>query len=424
MIDNIQELLKNRDHFNAFMQGKKGYLENGDLIEYFDTYVLINGVEHKKFVECPMCSKKLRYISNTHLWHSHSIIMDDFIEKFPDISLKSEFTKYLNGYKFKGKTYEEIYGERKGKQLKQNRSSSAIKQMEDTSQIEVRKEKCGTSRGGEQTTEKQLESRYGDIDVNYREKALSYYGEECQWCGEDDVSNISVHHIDENHFEDTIFTNNDISNLMVMCRSCHSKIHNLKTRGKWSGKSKIEKGFALVLDGLYDALGVDKANINFKETPSRVARAYLEMLQGAEIERAESIVTQTFPSNYDGMVVLTDIKCFSMCPHHFLPVKYTIDFGYIPDKSMLGLSKIPRFIKLLAQAPLLQEDFTKNVVDDFTNYVAPLGAIVVVKGYHMCMGARGIEMPDSATITSAVTGVFAKEASTKEEFFGLIELKK
>ena len=108
-----------------------------------------------------------------------------------------------------------------------------------------------------------------------------------------------------------------------------------------------------------------------------------------------------------------------MCPHHFLPVKYNISFGYIPDGSVLGLSKIGRFVKLMAQAPILQEYFTDQIIEKFCEAVNPQGAIVEISGKHMCMGARGLEMPGSSVITSAFVGSF-DQAKTRDEFYHMI----
>ena len=190
------------------------------------------------------------------------------------------------------------------------------------------------------------------------------------------------------------------------------------------GKDKLTQGFSLMLEGLRDAYGLDITNENFVGTPERVAKAYLEMNKGIDTREAEYILKQNFPSPYKGMVVIDTIKCFSLCPHHFLPVRYTVSFGYIPNGRVLGLSKIPRFIKLMAQSPKLQEDFTQEIVQEFDKYVKPLGSAVFVEGYHLCMGSRGIQMPDAATITSAISGTFDTNISVKEEFFNIINKRK
>lgn len=190
------------------------------------------------------------------------------------------------------------------------------------------------------------------------------------------------------------------------------------------GRKLLEDGFSLMLEGLHVSYGLNLNDENFIGTPQRVAKAYLEMNKGIDTSQAERILKQNFPSSYTGMVVIDKIQCYSMCPHHFLPVRYTVNFGYIPNGHVLGLSKIPRFIKLLAQSPKLQEDFTQEVVTEFDKYVTPLGSAVFVEGYHLCMGARGVEMPEAATLTSAISGTFLNNTSAKEEFFSIINKRR
>ncbi len=251
--------------------------------------------------------------------------------------------------------------------------------------------------------------------IGLREVALSYYGSECQWCGEEDEDELNA----------SVFNSHDKQNFLgdtkVFCSKCGPKHHLLPSNKVKGGKDLLEKGFIYMLKGLEEAYGLDSADRNFTDTPSRVARAYLEMMEGIDTTLVENTLDQNFPDDgYQGMVIVDNIECFSMCPHHFLPVKYTINFGYLPKDNVLGISKIPRFIKSLARGPLLQETLTKHIIEKFDKYVKPAGSIVTVAGYHMCMGARGIEMPGACTTTSAISGLFDKVPAAKEEFFDLI----
>lgn len=354
------------------LRKKEGSLGDDVFITYFDDHVIINDKRYDKHVECPICKEKLRIITNTHLWKVHQLTVKKFIEMFPEQSLQSPFSTYL--YEHRSKRAELVHS-----------------------------------------------TMLGDVDLGYKEKALSYYGGECMWCGEGDLDELCVHHKDGNYSEhDNMLINNDIENLIVLCKSCHSKVHNQEKPGFWEGKSMIEDGFATIILGLYEAYGFDYKDVNLKDTPSRVARSFLDMLQGIDPQRAESILKQNFPSDYNGMVVLTNIPCYSMCPHHFLPVRYNAHFGYIPNKSVLGLSKIPRYIKTIAQAPLLQEDLTEQIVDRFMSIVEPQGCMIILRGQHLCMGCRGIEMPDVSTVTSALRGIF-DELPVRNEFFAMID---
>ena len=208
-----------------------------------------------------------------------------------------------------------------------------------------------------------------------------------------------------------------------MCDNCKCSPAEPTTTGLVLAHEELEAGFKRMLQGLKIAYGLDLKDENLRETPARVARALLEMLQGIDQTGVEEILKKNFPTNYTGMVVLTDIHCFSMCPHHFLPVSYKVNFAYIPQGHALGLSKIPRFIKLLLQAPMLQEDATDAIVDKFNEYVNASGAMVTLSGQHMCMGCRGVSKPEVLTLTSALRGDF-KKPEVRAEFFTIVENRK
>ena len=102
------------------------------------------------------------------------------------------------------------------------------------------------------------------------------------------------------------------------------------------------------------------------DTPSRVARSYREIFEGLETanDKIHEILGQSFPTKYDGIVQETGITVFSMCPHHFLPIRYEVSIGYVPDEKALGLSKLARIVELVAKLPSLQETFTERIVDE------------------------------------------------------------
>jgi len=184
----------------------------------------------------------------------------------------------------------------------------------------------------------------------------------------------------------------------------------------------IEQGMELILKGLHDEFGLDITNENFRDTPKRVAKAYSEIFNGINAEdELHKIAVTSFPSEYSGMIIAKDIECFSMCPHHFLPVEYIINVGYIPNEKTVGLSKLSRIVELLAKKPELQEMFTQNIADTLERELQPKGVIVQIKGRHLCMAMRGIKQRNSWTLTSSITGRFAVDPATKEEFALLIK---
>jgi|YNPMSStandDraft_1061717.scaffolds.fasta_scaffold03551_6 GTP cyclohydrolase I len=189
------------------------------------------------------------------------------------------------------------------------------------------------------------------------------------------------------------------------------------------GFSKMEQGSKLLLEGLSEIFPtLNLSDPNFIETPHRIAKMYVEMCQGLGRDKElKDIFAKSFPTTYQGIVTQTDITCFSLCPHHFLPVKYSIDFGYVPEETAIGLSKVSRFITILAQQPMLQETFTKEIINTFVKYVKPKGCIVIVRGIHNCIQCRGSQQVNSTCITSQIHGCFI-EQETRNEF--LLSLKR
>jgi len=202
---------------------------------------------------------------------------------------------------------------------------------------------------------------------------------------------------------------------LILCKSCHTRIRGDLNPGKFVGISKIEEGVRYILEGLHDEFGLDLQDENFRDTPKRVARAYYEMCCGIKLPRRNQQHIKYFISckiwrngSSQGHTM------FSMCPHHLLPVEYSVNVGYIPKDRTIGLSKIPRIVELLAKAPKLQEDFTWDIVEALKR-INCKGVIVQVDGKHMCMGSRGAKQPNVHTLTSSIYGVFERP-EVREEF--------
>ena len=172
---------------------------------------------------------------------------------------------------------------------------------------------------------------------------------------------------------------------------------------------KIEQGVALILKGL----GVDLRDRNFLETPERVARCYIEMFQPKETEWA------TFPEDYSDFILLKDHKIYSLCPHHLLPVEFTVAVAYVPDGRVLGLSKLARLLSECNTGPLLQERFTKDVVARLTSLCpGTQGAACLVEGVHGCTKIRGVRT-DAKVVTYHLEGLFREDPGMEERFFQL-----
>jgi GTP cyclohydrolase I len=168
----------------------------------------------------------------------------------------------------------------------------------------------------------------------------------------------------------------------------------------------------------YDTHGDD----NFRETATRAAKAAQELVRPRSeiLAEIEDLLTKTFPARFDDMVISKHNICFGVCPHHLLPVIYRVSLAYIPLERVVGISKLSRLIHLMSRQPILQEDFTHELVELLYSRLRSKGAAVYVEGLHMCMAARGVQAHEARLVTSAVRGAFADTPSTRQEFLDLV----
>jgi GTP cyclohydrolase I len=169
------------------------------------------------------------------------------------------------------------------------------------------------------------------------------------------------------------------------------------------------------------AVGEDPDRDGLRNTPTRVARAYAELLAGLRVDPAD-VLTTTFEADHDELVLVRDIEVMSLCEHHLLPFHGVAHVGYIPghDGRITGLSKLARLVEVFARRPQVQERLTSQIADTLTERLQPHGVIVVLECEHLCMGMRGIKKGGSRTITSAVRGILRADAKTRSEAMSLI----
>jgi len=177
------------------------------------------------------------------------------------------------------------------------------------------------------------------------------------------------------------------------------------------------------IGAVLDLLHLDRHDPNLRETPERVARMYLEMFHGLT-EGAEPEITM-FPNEegYSSMVMERDIPFYSMCAHHLVPFYGHAHIAYIPNRRIVGLSKIPRILEFYAKRPQIQERLTEQVADFLWSRLDPLGAMVVIEARHLCVEMRGVKKPGALTVTSAIRGCF-EEFKVREEFLSFLGRKK
>jgi GTP cyclohydrolase I len=244
-----------------------------------------------------------------------------------------------------------------------------------------------------------------------RERLIKERGNKCEHCGEEDTK-ILLHHIE---YKYDIGINNDY---LLLCKNCHQKLHLTikKEEDKFVGNNKIKRA---VID-ILEALKIPLNNPNFVTTPERVARSFVELCEGLYAEKEiKEILSTTFPSTNDQMIVQPHIRTFSLCPHHLLLVEYDVSVGYIPKNKVIGLSKLARLVELITKKPELQESITEEITKSLMKHLECLGAMCVIEGKHGCMMSRGVKK-NAIMITSSVKGKFRDSISVKNEFFKLI----
>ncbi len=167
------------------------------------------------------------------------------------------------------------------------------------------------------------------------------------------------------------------------------------------------------------AVGEDPERESLVETPRRVADMYAEVFAGLYQDPAD-VLRVGFEEGHQELVLVKDIPFYSMCEHHFLPFHGVAHVGYIPNGRVVGISKLARALEILARRPQLQERLTSQLADVIMTTLEPAGVAVVVTAIHLCMTMRGIQKPGSQTVTSAMRGVFQRQAATRAEFMALI----
>jgi GTP cyclohydrolase I len=167
------------------------------------------------------------------------------------------------------------------------------------------------------------------------------------------------------------------------------------------------------------AVGEDPEREGLRETPDRVARMYAEVFDGLH-QDPRGHLKKLFTQKYDEILLVKDIRLVSFCEHHLLPVVGKAHIAYIPNGKVIGLSKIPRVVDVLARRPQMQERLTEEVADLLMKELDARGVAVVIEASHSCMTIRGVAKPDSTFVTSAMRGVFREKPATRSELMSLI----
>jgi GTP cyclohydrolase I len=167
--------------------------------------------------------------------------------------------------------------------------------------------------------------------------------------------------------------------------------------------------------------GDDPKREGLLETPGRVVRAYEEFFAGYAHD-PKLVLARTFEEvdGYDEIIVLTDIRFESHCEHHMVPIIGKVHIGYLPDRRVVGISKLARLVEVYAKRLQIQEKMTAQIADALQDVLKPRGVAVVVEAAHQCMTTRGVHKAGVSMVTSRMVGAFRNDARTRREFLSII----
>ena len=166
--------------------------------------------------------------------------------------------------------------------------------------------------------------------------------------------------------------------------------------------------------------GEDVNRDGLVETPERYEKALRHLTSGYQQDVKKVLNGALFDVEYDEMVIVKDIELFSLCEHHLLPFFGSAHVAYLPNKKVVGLSKIPRLVNMFARRLQVQERLTSQIAQALMEHLDPRGVGVVVEARHLCMAMRGVEKQHSQTVTSAMLGEFRENPRARAEFLALI----
>ena len=172
---------------------------------------------------------------------------------------------------------------------------------------------------------------------------------------------------------------------------------------------------------LLNWVGEDPDREGLRATPARVAKAYQEWFSGYKDDPID-FLRRTFREvdGYDELVILRDIDFESHCEHHLAPIIGKVQIGYLPDRKVVGISKLARVVETFAKRMQVQESMTAQIAHCINDVLKPKGVGVVVEGVHQCMTTRGIHKPGVSMVTSQLLGAFRSDPRTRSEFLNII----
>lgn len=168
-------------------------------------------------------------------------------------------------------------------------------------------------------------------------------------------------------------------------------------------------------------IGEDVERFGLKDTPDRFSRSITELTEGYGISPMDVVKDAIFPCESDGLILQKNLEFYSLCEHHLLPFFGKAHVAYLPNKKIIGLSKIGRIIDIFSKRLQVQENLTHEIALAVDSVIKPLGVAVVIEAEHFCLMMRGVKKQHSRTITSEFLGLFKSDPLVKKEFLDSIK---
>ena len=186
-------------------------------------------------------------------------------------------------------------------------------------------------------------------------------------------------------------------------------------------KHQYNKRLANNIKNMLSELGENSEREGLLKTPERVSKSLEFLTNGYKLNPEEILKSALFKEDYSQMVLVKDIEIYSLCEHHMLPFFGKAHVAYIPNGTIVGISKIPRIVDVFARRLQVQERLTNQIKDCIQQTLNPKGVAVVIEAQHLCMQMRGVQKQHSITSSSAFSGTFMTDEKTRSEFMNLIK---
>ncbi|XP_061910800.1 GTP cyclohydrolase 2 [Entelurus aequoreus] len=212
--------------------------------------------------------------------------------------------------------------------------------------------------------------------------------------------------------------NNSFSELIIDGKKAAGRRGHETSRKEAEDKSRLP-ALEVAYTSILRELGEDVDRQGLLRTPLRASKAMQFFTKGYH-ETVDDIMNDAiFDEDHDEMVIVKDIDMFSLCEHHLVPFFGRVHIGYVPNKKVVGLSKLARIVEIFSRRLQVQERLTKQIAMGLSEALQPKGVAVVIEASHMCMVMRGVQKMNSRTVTSSMLGIYLDDPKTREEFLYL-----